>query len=257
LNADSTVVLDNAALNRIAVERMKLADPSVTEINALVSLVMAASTTTLRYPGYMNNDLVGLVAGLVPVPRCHFLLTGYTPLTTERQTQGIRRTSVLDVMTRLLHSKNVMVSTDTTKGKYISILNIIQGDVDPAMVHESLARLKQRKIPTFIPWGPASIQVALSNKSPYIKTQNRVSGLMLANHTNVRNLFGNTVKQYDILRKNDTYLQHYQKAHPMFQDNFDEFDDAREVVMDLVAEYRACETEDYVNWGSKTEKEAP
>ena len=42
---------------------------------------MAASTTTLRYPGYMNNDLIGLIAPLVPTPRCHFLMTGYTPLT--------------------------------------------------------------------------------------------------------------------------------------------------------------------------------
>ena len=81
-NADSVVVLDNTALNRIAVERLKLQNPSFTEINSLVSTVMAASTTTLRYPSYMNNDLVGLLASLVPTPRCHFLMTGYTPLTT-------------------------------------------------------------------------------------------------------------------------------------------------------------------------------
>ena len=42
---------------------------------------MAASTTTLRYPGYMNNDLCGLLASLIPTPRCHFLMTGYTPIT--------------------------------------------------------------------------------------------------------------------------------------------------------------------------------
>ena len=35
--------------------------------------------------GYMNNDLVGLVAGLIPTPRCHFLMTGYTPLTVESE----------------------------------------------------------------------------------------------------------------------------------------------------------------------------
>lgn len=29
----------------------------------------------------MNNDLVGLIASLIPTPRCHFLMTGYTPLT--------------------------------------------------------------------------------------------------------------------------------------------------------------------------------
>ena len=41
---------------------------------------MAASTTTLRYPSYNNNDLIGLVASLIPTPRCHFLMSGYTPL---------------------------------------------------------------------------------------------------------------------------------------------------------------------------------
>jgi hypothetical protein len=56
------------------------------QVNSLVATVMAASTTTLRYPGYMNNDLVGLVAGLIPTPRCHFLMTGYTPLTVEEPT---------------------------------------------------------------------------------------------------------------------------------------------------------------------------
>ena len=40
---------------------------------------MAASTATIRYPGYMNNDLVGLVAPLIPTPRLHFLISGYTP----------------------------------------------------------------------------------------------------------------------------------------------------------------------------------
>ena len=70
---------------------------------------MAASTTTLRYPGYMNNDLVGLVASLIPTPRCHFLMTGYTPLTVERQESSIRKTSVLDVMRRLLQVKKMIM----------------------------------------------------------------------------------------------------------------------------------------------------
>ena len=49
-----------------------------------VSTVMAASTTTLRYPGYMNNDMIGLIASLIPTPRCHFLMTGYTPMTLDQ-----------------------------------------------------------------------------------------------------------------------------------------------------------------------------
>eukprot|EP01112_Ceratiomyxa_fruticulosa_P007652 TRINITY_DN1989_c0_g1_i4.p1 TRINITY_DN1989_c0_g1~~TRINITY_DN1989_c0_g1_i4.p1 ORF type:complete len:405 (-),score=76.65 TRINITY_DN1989_c0_g1_i4:117-1331(-) len=159
LNADAVVVLDNAALNRIAVDRLHIKQPTFAQTNSLVSTVMAASTTTLRYPGYMNNDLIGLLASLVPTPRCHFLMTGYTPLTLDRQTQSVRKTSVLDVMRRLLQTQNIMVSTSTRKGKYISILNIIQGEVDPTQVHNSLQRIRERKLASFIEWGPSSIQV--------------------------------------------------------------------------------------------------
>ncbi len=65
-------------------------------------------------PGYMNNDLVGLLASLIPTPRCHFLMAGYTPLTAENAagqvvSSAIRKTTVLDVMRRLLQPKNIMV----------------------------------------------------------------------------------------------------------------------------------------------------
>ncbi|XP_007606380.1 tubulin gamma-1 chain-like [Cricetulus griseus] len=149
---------------------------------------MSASTTTLRYPGYMNNDLIGLIASLIPTPRLHFLMTGYTPLTTDQSVASVRKTTVLDVMRRLLQPKNVMVSTGRdrqTNHCYIAILNIIQGEVDPTQVHKSLQRIRERKLANFIPWGPASIQVALSRKSPYLPSAHRVSGLMMANHTSI------------------------------------------------------------------------
>ena len=31
----------------------------------------------------MNNNLIGLIAPLIPTPQLHFLMTGYTPLTTD------------------------------------------------------------------------------------------------------------------------------------------------------------------------------
>lgn len=81
--ADCVVVLDNTALNRIATDRLHIQNPSFTQINSLVSTIMSVSTTTLRYPSYMNNNLIGLTAPLIPTPQLHFLMTGYTPLTTD------------------------------------------------------------------------------------------------------------------------------------------------------------------------------
>lgn len=92
-------------------------------------------------------------------------------------------------MRRLLQPKNMMVSTPlsakTAAHCYIAILNIIQGEVDSTQVHKSLQRIRERKLAQFIRWGPASIQVALSRKSPYVPATHRVTGLMLANHTSI------------------------------------------------------------------------
>ncbi len=136
-SADCVVVLDNTALNRIAVDRLHIEQPTFAQINELVSTIMSVSTTTLRYPSYMNNDLIGLIAPLIPTPNLHFLMTGYTPLTTDADHATVRKTTVLDVMRRLLQPKNMMVSTNIDKKIqhcYISILNIIQGEVDPTQV---------------------------------------------------------------------------------------------------------------------------
>ena len=145
--APQVVVLDNTALTVIAEDRLRIQTPTIDQMNSIVSTVMAASTTTLRYPGYMNNDLVGLVASLIPTPRCHFLMTGYTPIVLAAQVDDssgakpsaergdhVQKTTVLEVMRRLLQPKNIMVSTSTKRGCYMSILNIIQGEVDPTQV---------------------------------------------------------------------------------------------------------------------------
>ncbi|KAI8327456.1 tubulin gamma chain, partial [Blakeslea trispora] len=246
-HADSVVVLDNAALSRIATDRLHIPQPTFEQTNQLVSTVMSASTTTLRYPGYMNNDLVGIVASLIPTPRCHFLTTAYTPFSSEQveKAKSIRKTTVLDVMRRLLQPKNRMVSTVPSKRScYISVLDIIQGEADPTDVHKSLLRIRERRLASFIPWGPASIQVALSKKSPYVQTPHRVSGLMLANHTSIASLFKRTCDQYDKLRKRNAFLEQYRKFS-MFSDDLGEFDDSRHVVQELIDEYEACETPEY------------
>ena len=110
----------------------------------------------------MNNDLVGLVASLIPTPRCHFLMTGYTPLTVDEDQSNlthVRKTTVLDVMRRLLQPKNIMVSTgarsrDWDKSKYISILNIIQVQTG---INYGLSMLKHTQPPASIASGKCDL----------------------------------------------------------------------------------------------------
>ncbi|KAK8826601.1 hypothetical protein WA538_006060 [Blastocystis sp. DL] len=244
-HADSVVVLDNAALNTIATDRLHLPNPSMSQVNSIVSTVMAASTATMRYPSYLNNDLVGLVSALVPQPRLHFLLTSYTPFTIDDTVTTVRRTSVGDVMRRLLQNKNLMVSVNTRAGRYVSVLDIIQGVVDPMEVHKSLQRIREQNMQRFIPWGPASIQVALSRTSPYLATTYKVSGLMMANHTSMGTLFAKLVHQFDKSYKRRAYLHNYTELD-IFKD-LSEFDESRTVVGDIIDEYRRAESVNYIS----------
>nr|AAB52553.1 gamma-tubulin [Drosophila melanogaster] len=254
--ADSVVVLDNTALNRIATERLHIQTPTFTQINNLVSTIMSLSTTTLRYPSYMNNNLIGLTASLIPTPQLHFLMTGYTPLMSDCEAKtSVRKTTVLDVMRRLLQPKNMMVSALTDKQSrqcFVSILNIIQGEVDPSQVHKSLQRIRERKLANFIPWGPASIQVALPRSSPYVQSAHKVSGLMMANHTGISSLFKRALAQYDKLRKRNAFLDNFRRES-MFQDDLTELDIARDTVDCLVQEYEAATQIDYPQWSPAVE----
>jgi tubulin gamma len=214
---------------------------------------MCSSTTTLRYPGYMNNDMISLIAPLVPTPRCHFLMTGYTPITLDNNKTLVRKTTVLDVMRRLLQSKNIMVSGGAKKGMYISILNIIQGEVDPTQIHQALQKIREKKLANFIPWGPGSIQVALSKKSPYIETAYKVSGLMLANHTSISLLMKQIVDSFQTFYKKKAFLDQFRKED-LFKDSLDEFDDSADVTQKVIQEYLACEKKDYLDWGENNNK---
>merc|ERR1719399_1711293 len=143
-----------------------------------------------------------------------------------------------------------MVSCPTRRAHvYISILNIIQGEVDPTQVHKSLQRIRERRLAKFIKWGPASIQVALSRQSPYLPQTHKVSGLMMANHTAICQLFDRCVRQYEKLRSRNAFLENY-RQEPLFANDLSEFDHSKEVVMSLSDEYKAAETEDYIKWGT-------
>lgn len=48
------------------------------------------------------------------------------------------------------------------------------------------------------------------------------------------------------MRKRNAFIEVYKKTLP-FANNLDEFDEAREVVTDLIAEYEAAEDADYLS----------
>ena len=95
-NADECVVLDNEALYDICFRTLKLTTPTFGDLNHLISAVMSGVTCCLRFPGQLNADLRKLAVNLVPFPRLHFFMVGFTPLTS-RGSQQYRALTVPEI----------------------------------------------------------------------------------------------------------------------------------------------------------------
>lgn len=131
-----------------------------------------------------------------------------------------------------------------SKGKYISMLDIIQGDVDPSEVHSALSRIRDKRLAEFIPWGPASMQVALQQHgSPYLRSSNRVKGLMLANHTSFASMLSKLETQYSAMLSRNAFIDALLKDVPK-----EYFDESTEALSELIQEYVAAETPEYPEW---------
>ena len=243
-NSDGVVVLDNTALYRLA--NNKFTNPSIQVVNSLVSTVMAATTATIRFPSYTHNDMASLLLPMTPTQRTHFFVTGYTPFSSSIQV--VRKTSVIDVVNRLLETKNIMMSSPVTVGSYINILNIIQGEVDPNEIEIARRQVVSNKNLHFAPWNPAALNIVLSKKSPYVETSHRVSGLMLANHTNVRALFQDSLKQCKkMFGRKMAFFDNFRKG--FYQDKIeDDVRDSIAVVEQLIQEYAAADTPEFFDF---------
>jgi tubulin gamma len=262
--ADATVVIDNAALNRIATEKLRVSNPTFAQTNQLVwtllplmacckvSSVMAAMTSTIRFPSYTHNDMRSIVSSVVPFNDLHFLVASYTPFTSDtvdkvfvkltnhvKIFENSRKSDVFDILRRLLLQKNAMISAPSSKPhSNIAILNILRGNIDPTELHKGLARIKDRRMVNFVPWCPVAYQTAISKAA---LASNQIQGLCLTNSTSVAAVFKRNVDQYDRLRKRNAFLDQYRKFD-IFSSNFDAFDHARSVVGSLIAEYEKAES---------------
>lgn len=66
-------------------------------------------------------------------------------------------------------------------------------------------------------------------------------------------LFSRCIQQYEKLFQRKAFLDNYRKEKMFHGDDFSEFEDSKEVVTSLVAEYQACNRSDYLTWGEESD----
>ncbi|KAI6240795.1 Tubulin gamma-1 chain [Aphelenchoides fujianensis] len=248
--ADNTVVVDNVALNRIAAE---LSDHATLDhVNQMVATILTATTAPMRFFGATHNRLSDQCAELAPFNHMHFVQPGYTPFVLPFCRKKLLKTSAQDTLSRLLRPSSMMVTAETDvqsaafDHKMIAGLSILQGQPADLDLAEVMMRMEQKQRFTYPAWSGLTLSTATCVASPYIKREFKVSGVLLANHTNIANVFEGIQRQVKRLRAKKSYYKQFEDfAHA--EEELDECEASMQNLRDL---YCAASLPDFLTRGA-------
>jgi tubulin beta len=117
---------------------------------------MSGVTTCLRFPGQLNADLRKLAVNMVPFPRLHFFMPGFTPLVARGEcaplcahsvwicvtgSQNYRALTVPELTQQMFDTKNMMAACDPRHGRYLTVAAIFRGRMSMKVVNILVVQL--------------------------------------------------------------------------------------------------------------------
>ena len=159
-NTDSVVCYDNEALYDICFRTLKINNPQFADLNHLISCGMTGISASLRFPGQLNSDMRKLAVNLVPFPRLHFFMTGFSPLTS-RGSQQYNANTVPALAAQIFDARNMMCAADPRHGRYLTAAALFRGRASTKEVEEQMYNIKNKNSSYFVEWIPSNIQVSL------------------------------------------------------------------------------------------------
>ncbi|KOC68978.1 Tubulin beta-1 chain [Habropoda laboriosa] len=227
---DQTYCVDNRAMSYICTHVLKLATPTFSDANRLISGCMSGITTCFRFPGQLNTDLRKLQVNLVPFPRLHFFVPGYAPLFS-RAAAPYKVLSVPELAQQLFHANSMFVYCDPKMGKFLTLAAIFRGRMSSKRVDEQMLSVRNKNSPYFVEWIPNNVQTAMCDIGPRGLS---MSASMISNTTAIHEPFKQLAHVFDGMLKKKAYL-HWYTAEGMDES---EFTDCRGLMQDLVSEYQ-------------------
>jgi len=237
-NTDINVVLDNEAIYEVCKKKLKISQPSYTNLNRIISQVISSITASLRFSGSLNVDLNEFQTNLVPYPRIHFMLSSYAPVISNKDVHH-ESLSTQEITTAAFEANNMMAKCDPNKGKYISCCLMYRGDVQPKDVTDSIKNIKSKQSIQFVDWCPSAFKCGInSKKSTVVKGCDLApvdrSLTMIANSTSINEVFSKINDKFDMMFAKRAFV-HWYVGEGMEES---EFTEAREDLASLDKDYQ-------------------
>jgi tubulin beta len=229
-NADQVMMMDNEALYDICFRTLKLTTPTYGDLNHLVSAAISATTCCIRFPGQLNCDLRKVAVNMIPFPRLHFFMTGFSPLTS-RGSQQYRALTVPELTQQMFDAKNMMCAADPRHGRYLTCSALFRGRMSTKEVDEQMLNVQNKNSSYFVEWIPNNIKSSVCDIPP---KGLKMASIFIGNSTAIQELWKRVSEQFTGMFRRKAFL-HWYTGEGMDEM---EFTEAESNMNDLVSEYQ-------------------
>ncbi len=207
-SADACIVFDNEALVRLAHERWNIEEPSLDDLNALITEVLTGITASMRFTGFLTVEISmrEMITNLVPLPGLHFLTPSFAPLTPPEQSK-FEEIGAEQMINALFSDDSFFAACKPSEGRYMAAAVLYRGVMDDkANADAALAAMRER-IP-LTSWIPTAFKIGYV-EAPGIS--HRKSTTMLANNTEIARVLERICNNFDKLYQRKAFLNWYLK----------------------------------------------
>ncbi|GLG99773.1 Tubulin alpha-1 chain, partial [Gryllus bimaculatus] len=235
-------------VNRLIAQVIAINSPKHLEGMLLLIIVVSAVTTSMRFEGPLNSDILELVTNLLPFPRIHFPCVSYAPLIPGHKCKcAVPETpSVIELTTECFDECNHFLMCDMEQGQYLSCCMFFRGDVCPTDINYAIYVIKKHKIVNFVDWCPTGFKIAINYQPPttvpigdLAPTPRAVC--MLVNSTAIMQVWERLLAKFECLYERKAFVHHY------INEGLEEslFQESAETVNSLIDDYKETETDNY------------
>eukprot|EP00397_Hematodinium_sp_SG-2012_P035855 GEMP01038636.1.p1 GENE.GEMP01038636.1~~GEMP01038636.1.p1 ORF type:complete len:519 (+),score=80.04 GEMP01038636.1:142-1698(+) len=271
--ANLSLMLDNQAAYKLCKNNLKLKNPTFNHLNRLISQMVSAVTTSLRFETELNASLAEILTNLVPDPIYRYPVLSLSPVRAPAVAKHERFTTK-EIVVDLFEQKNMMCDIGPLqKNRFLSACVLLRGtesgsgadeaasyrsgaagssfivnkpiqinDVHAAISDLMSPKQSHRERLKFLPWlESGGFKVGVMGKGPVIPKVDGHEfmagtdrqGALLANTTAVRSLFVRQYKKFLKLFYHKAYVWQFLESNG----ELDLFYEAQEKVRSLIDDY--------------------
>ncbi|MBL9143282.1 MAG: tubulin beta chain [Verrucomicrobiaceae bacterium] len=204
--ADACLIFDNEALFQLAHKKWNIENPSVDDLNLLITEALAGLTASMRFSGFLTVEisLREMLTNLVPQPSLHFLMLAFAPLTPPDRSK-FEEMGVEEMIRSLFDNDNVFAACSPMEGRFLSTAVLYRGAMeDKPQADAALAAMREQLPLTY--WIPTAFKIGYVEQAG---TAHRKSMVLLANNTEVARVLDRICHNFDKLWQRKAFANWY------------------------------------------------